>query len=154
MFQTWRLVCLVHGCVHVICMHLHIPFLVLESSKTRLHSRVAAWFQRDTAIIEVMAFASIRVAIVLCLLRCITSLQFGPFSFANKKQSQSKISDIINKLESTNSGLITSSNPEIISSIDLLRSAPFVEKRDGKLVDGFWELLWTTEKVFIFRCSC
>lgn len=100
-----------------------------------------------------MAFAIIRVAIVLCLLRCITSLQFGPFSFANKKQNQSKISDIIKRLESTNSGLITSSNPEIISSIDLLRSAPFVEKRDGKLVDGFWELLWTTEKVPISRCS-
>ena len=94
-----------------------------------------------------MAFGSIRVAVVLCLLRFITSLQFGPFSFANKKQNQSKISNIVQKLESTNSGLITSSNPEIIASINLLRAAPFVEKRDSKLVDGFWELLWTTEKV-------
>jgi hypothetical protein len=96
---------------------------------------------------KVMAFLIVRVALVLCLFGCITSLQFGPFSFANKKPNQSKISDIIRKLEATNSGLITSSNPEIIASIDILRTAPFVEKRDSKLVDGFWELLWTTEKV-------
>jgi hypothetical protein len=94
-----------------------------------------------------MAFLIIRIALVLCLFGCITSLQFGPFTFANKKQNQSKISDIVKKLEATNSGLITSSNPEIIASIDILRAAPFVEKRDSKLVDGFWELLWTTEKV-------
>lgn len=98
-------------------------------------------------IIKVMAFLIIRIAFVLCLFACITSLQFGPFSFANKKQNQSKISDIVKKLEATNSGLITSSNPSIIASIDILRDAPFVEKRDSKLVDGFWELLWTTEKV-------
>ena len=91
---------------------------------------------------------ALAVAFLVILVGCSNALKFEPFGFM-VKQKPNKISSVIQKLESTNCGLITSANEEIISSIKDLRGSPFVEKRDGPLVEGFWELLWTTEKVEI-----
>ena len=94
-----------------------------------------------------MASRSFVAFVALVITTSCFALKFEPFGFMVKKQKPNKILEITKILEATNGGLITSRNEEIVASIEDLRLNPFVDKRDGVLVDGLWESLWTTEKV-------
>ena len=76
------------------------------------------------------------------------SLNFGPFNFMTKNRQPNKLSGIMKLVALSNNGLNPSLNVEIISLINDLKVSQPIPLSDSSQVDGFWELLWTTEKVF------
>jgi hypothetical protein len=64
-----------------------------------------------------------------------------------KQKPPNKINGIVELLKGTENDVLNKRS-DIIALIDDLRTSEPLQVNDYSLVDGNWDLLWTTEKVF------
>jgi hypothetical protein len=76
------------------------------------------------------------------------SLEFKPFSFLMKQKPPNKINGILELLNGSKNDVLNKQN-DIIALIDDLKTSQPPQENDYSLVNGNWDLLWTTEKVVI-----
>jgi hypothetical protein len=76
------------------------------------------------------------------------SLEFKPFSFMTKQKPPNKINSIVELLNGSKNDVLNKQN-DIIALIDDLKTSQQPQNNDYSLVDGNWDLLWTTEKVVL-----
>lgn len=107
---------------------------------------MAAVVQNQMGHVARATIFSTLLMILLCSTAC-KSLNFGPFNLMTKSQKPNKLSGIVELVAASNYGLNSSLNVEIISLINDLKVSQPLPLSDSSQVDGFWELLWTTEKV-------
>mmetsp|Transcript_28455 Transcript_28455/g.27259 ORF Transcript_28455/g.27259 Transcript_28455/m.27259 type:complete len:203 (+) Transcript_28455:139-747(+) len=77
------------------------------------------------------------------------SLEFKPFSFMTKQKPPNKINGIVELLNGSKNDILNKQN-DIIALIDDLKTSQPPQNNDYSLVDGNWDLLWTTEKETLF----
>eukprot|EP01038_Epipyxis_sp_PR26KG_P014146 gene14146-18984_t len=84
------------------------------------------------------------VILLIFLIPCVVGLAGGPIR-------GDKLPKILSLLQSSDMGLLTSNNNEIVQLIDTIALENQGRRQNDKeLLDGNWELLWTTEKETLF----